>query len=120
MSESDEDDDFASDEEDDDAFAQKLFRNSVSEDVLGQLSDPYAAQQVGRELSDVLEAANRNNPEEQEDPDLRQDPVFQIDLKRQLTDFLRAFAQAHGNVFQQLLGTMQPHEQQHVRDFILR
>jgi len=116
MSESDEDDDFAADEAEDEATAQRVFRQ-VPDQLVGQLADPFAAQVVGRQLSELLDDAE--HIEEAEDPDLRADPIFAINLKAQLEDLLRGLARMHGQVFAHMLGTLLPHEQQHVRELIL-
>ncbi len=105
-----------SDEEDDlDDDSDEYDINDA--DAVQGLMDSYASQHTGLSLDHLLEEGDGSS-EDEDDVDIRMDPIYNIDPLKHIESFLLAFASQHGDVFGKLLGTMSPAEQEHVKTHV--
>lgn len=125
ISDSFEEEAFGSDDDDDDALLQSLSgKDSVLEAAKQasghhSLSDPFAAQETFKFLDEFLDGHQHDMDEEEEDPDIKNDPIHNINLREYIESFIVSLAKdSSPNSFAILLGHLPPLEKKHFDNYL--
>eukprot|EP01127_Copromyxa_protea_P004457 TRINITY_DN14318_c0_g1_i1.p1 TRINITY_DN14318_c0_g1~~TRINITY_DN14318_c0_g1_i1.p1 ORF type:complete len:1032 (-),score=263.01 TRINITY_DN14318_c0_g1_i1:64-2724(-) len=115
ISDSFDDDAFGSDDDDEDLLTS-LGQEALQEAAGGNISDPFAAQELFQFLDQFLDGKHHVD-EEDEDPDLKNDPIYKMDLKEFVEGFIYGLARENAEFFQRLLDALPPLEKKHLANY---
>lgn len=116
MSDSDQDDDFGDDDSEDE-MARRMLKSNAPAHLVSQLANPYSAQAAGKYLDELLDDEDDDeSPEDAEDPDIKADPIYTLDLKKHIENFLKALAASHREAFTQMANMLAESDKKHLQD----
>lgn len=98
----------------DDSDSDDDERQDAIKQLEAAVSDPFVAQENFKFLDELLGERQHGGDEEDEDPDIKNDPVHQVDLKSFIEEFILKMARENSEYFAFLVSHLPPMEKKHL------